>query len=208
MEVLDTVRIKNRNCYKIQVTARSTPFIETFYKVKDTTETYIDMEYGFSWKFVKRTREGGYYRDLDVEYDHLNQQAYIKEIRYKDEKATIIQKKKEYSVEIEPFVHDILSSFYFVRTRKIEPGRTLFVKNNSRKKNYLLDVLVNPLQKLKIGLGTFKAIQLYPKIKGESIFNQKGAMKIWVTNDERHLPLKMQSKVKIGSVDVELIKIY
>ena len=76
--------------------------------------------------------------------------------------------------------------------------------NNSKKKNYALNVSVNPTPDEDVEAGEFKAFRLVPKIEGEGIFNQKGGMEVWLTSDSTHMPLRMKSAVKIGSVNVEL----
>lgn len=206
MKVLKDSVINGRNCFHIKVTARSTSFIENFYEVRDTIETFIDKEYGFSWKFKKITREGNYFRDLYIDYDHVNEKANIREIRYKDDTLKKLKYDRKYTAKIFPFTQDILSSFYVMRARKIESGYPFLIPNNSRKKNYMLNVFVNPIEKEKVDAGKFKTFRLSPQIKGESIFNQKGAMEVWVTSDETHMPIQMKSEVKIGAVTVELLK--
>ena len=204
MLVKDTVRIKNRLCYHVEVTARSTSFIENFFEVNDTISTYIDVEYGMSWKFVKKTREGSYYKDIFIDYDHLYNKAYVEEYRYHDKEGKKIKKQEKYWTEIKPFTQDILSSFYYMRMLYIESGYPMKIPNNSKKKNYMLNVYVNPEETQEVDAGEFKTLMLSPVIEGESIFNQEGAMKVWVTNDKFHMPVRMKSAVALGSINVEL----
>ena len=204
MQVVDTVRVRGRNCYEIMVTAESTPFIENFYEVKDTIKTYVDVEYGMSWKFIKKTREASYFVDIFIDYDHVKGTADVQEYRYEDKEATKISSKSIYTTEIYPFTQDILSSFYFMRANRIDSGFPYKIPNNSKKKNYYLNVLVNPVEEQDVNAGEFYAYRVLPIIEGESIFNQKGNMVIWMTNDKRHLPIRMESAVSVGSINVEL----
>ena len=204
MQVLDTVRIRGRKCYDIMVTAESTPFIENFYEVQDTIRTYLDAEYGMSWKFVKKTREASYFVDIFIDYDHVNGVAHVKEYRYEDKAATKISRQEIYTTEIFPFTQDILSSFYFMRANRIDSGFPYKIPNNSKRKNYYLNVLVNPVEEQSVNAGDFNAYRVLPIIEGESIFNQKGSMVVWMTNDNRHIPIRMESAVSVGSINVEL----
>ncbi|MCB0279645.1 MAG: DUF3108 domain-containing protein [Calditrichaeota bacterium] len=204
MQVLDTVRVRNRKCYLIMVTAESTPFIENFYEVRDTIKSYIDVEYGMSWKFVKKTREASYFVDIFIDYDHVRGTADVREYRYKNREGTEIERQEIYSTEIYPFTQDILSSFYFMRANRVESGFPYKIPNNSKRKNYYLRVLVNPIEEQSVNAGDFNAFRVLPIIEGESIFNQEGAMVIWMTNDKRHLPIRMKSAVSVGSINVEL----
>ena len=53
--------------------------------------------------------------------------------------------------------------------------------------------------------GTFDCFVLKPVIREETIFRNKGDIDIWVTADERHIPVKAQSGIVIGHVDVDLL---
>ena len=52
--------------------------------------------------------------------------------------------------------------------------------------------------------GKFKCIKIEPRLKGEAIFKQKGRLWVWVTDDQYKIPVKMDSKVIVGSISTEL----
>jgi hypothetical protein len=39
----------------------------------------------------------------------------------------------------------------------------------------------------------------------EGIFKREGQVEVWVTNDERKIPVKMRSRVMVGSFSVNMI---
>ncbi len=43
-----------------------------------------------------------------------------------------------------------------------------------------------------------------PLLKSEGIFMRKGDVYIWLTDDDRKIPVKMKSKVKVGAVNAVL----
>ena len=45
-----------------------------------------------------------------------------------------------------------------------------------------------------------------PILKSEGIFRQKGKLTIWLTCDDLKVPVKMKSKVTIGSISTNLEK--
>jgi hypothetical protein len=45
-----------------------------------------------------------------------------------------------------------------------------------------------------------------PILKTEGLFLRKGKMHIWLTDDERKIPVKFKSKVKIGSFVAKLVE--
>jgi hypothetical protein len=42
-------------------------------------------------------------------------------------------------------------------------------------------------------------------MKSEGIFNRKGDMYIWLTDDQRRIPVRMQTKVAVGSITATLV---
>jgi hypothetical protein len=44
-------------------------------------------------------------------------------------------------------------------------------------------------------------------MKTEGIFNRKGAIYIWITDDARRIPVLMKTKVAIGSVTATLVEV-
>ena len=72
-------------------------------------------------------------------------------------------------------------------------------------KQYPLKVVVHGKERVKTKAGTFDCIIVEPMISGESIFVVKGkSLKVWLTDDEYRLPVKMEVEVFIGSVKAEL----
>ena len=98
----------------------------------------------------------------------------------------------------------MLSSFYYVRTVPLKVKKAFDIDNYGDGKLYPLKVLVHKKMRVEVPAGVFDCIVVEPVIRGEGIFNQKGRMAIWLTDDERRIPVLMKSKVLIGSIDVRL----
>jgi hypothetical protein len=43
-------------------------------------------------------------------------------------------------------------------------------------------------------------------LKSEGIFSKKGEVHIWLTDDEKHIPVLVTLKVKIGQVTATLVE--
>ncbi len=189
MSIPDTQTIKGRSCYHIVTTARSTKFVDTFYKVRDKIETFIDMEGLFPWKFSKHLREGSYRTEQYVDYDQIMGKVYYK----KD------------TINAPRFIQGILSSFYFVRTFPLKIKESFDIDNFGDGKIYPLKILVHKKDKVKVPAGEFDCIIIEPIIREEGIFNRQGRLAIWLTDDKRQMPVLMKSKLPIGSIDARLI---
>ncbi len=191
MAIPDTQRIHNRPCYRIMTEARSSKFFSKIFQVRDRVVSFVDMEGLFPWRFEKHLREGKYRSDQIIHFDQVNHLA----IDGKD------------TVKVPPFIQGILSSFYYIRTLDLKVGKPIDIDNYGDGKIYPLRVLVLKKEKIEVPAGTFRCIVVEPVMRVEGIFNQTGQLRIWLTDDERRMPVLMKSKVLIGSIDARLRKI-
>ena len=188
MSIPDTRWVQGRLCYHIVTTAESNKFFSFFFKVRDRVESLIDMDGIFTWRFEKHIREGKFSADRYVEYDQYHR--------------NVITKKDTMPVPL--YVQDILSSFYYVRTLPMKVGDSFNIDNYADGKIYPLKVLVHRKERIKVPAGSFNCIVVEPVLRGAGLFNQKGKLTIWLTDDERRIPVLMKSKVVIGSIDARL----
>ncbi|GAB4335762.1 MAG: DUF3108 domain-containing protein [Calditrichia bacterium] len=207
MEVKELFSYQNRPVYRITSSARSNGTFDHIFKVRDSVETWLDAEGLFSWKFVKKLREGGYKFDLNVDYLQEQGLARVHTIRYESDEPLRIRNQDSLTIKVPYGVLDILSSFYFVRTQRLRPGMPIYITNHDNKKVYDLKVLVQKRETINTRAGKFRCIVVQPMLKGEAIFKQKGKLWVWLTDDEYKIPIQMKSAVFIGNITTELTKI-
>jgi hypothetical protein len=175
--------------WQIRSLAWCNGFFQTFYPVKDTVTSVIDSRGIYPLRFDKHLHEGSYHAAISARYDQ----------------ASHVLKTQDTTFSIEPFTHDVLSAFYFIRTQKIEVGDTLDLAAVSGKKKYKLRVLCHRRETVEVPAGKFKTLVVEPVLKDDGLFKAKGKLTIWVTDDESHTPVKMQSKIPVGSIKAELV---
>ncbi len=193
MAVVGKTHVNGADCYHIQTTAKSNSFISKFYKVRDVVNSFIDTEGLFSRRFEKRLREGKYKSNRIVDFYH-------------DRMLALNTKKKNAVTETPLYIQDILSSLYYLRTFDLVVGRDEFIDVYADGKVYPLKVIVHKREKIKVPAGEFKCIKIEPVLKSEGLFKQEGKLTIWVSDDEYRIPVRMKSKVLIGSIGTDLEK--
>jgi hypothetical protein len=110
-------------------------------------------------------------------------------------------------VSIPPYSHDIVSAFFYVRTLdfsylKINDRMTF--RNFYKDTTYELGVRYLGKQRVKVSAGVFDCIMVEPLIREGGLFKSEGRIVIWLTNDERKVPVRVRAKILIGSIDAEL----
>ncbi|MEK6649950.1 MAG: DUF3108 domain-containing protein [Bacteroidota bacterium] len=186
---MDTVH--GRTAFRIQFTVNSTPSFSWIYRVEDKYETIVDESGLFPWRFTQRIREGGYERDFEAVFDHFRGVARTKDGEY----------------AIPPHVQDVVSALYLSRTfdfGHMRPGQRTELTNFYKDSAYTLAVRFLGFQKVSVDAGTFDCFLIEPLIKEGGLFKSDGRILIWLSNDERRIPVKVSTKVAVGSIEAEL----
>jgi hypothetical protein len=184
--------------YRIVSKAKSRPYLDIFYKVRNRIESYINPENSLTHKYVVNSREGGRRKERVLVFDQ-NRHLVTRIVREKGETISDLY-------EIPESVHDSLSSFYAIRDEELNVGDRIQFMVFEGRKNWELIVDVLAREEIKVRAGTFKTIKIHPLLKYEGIFRRKGELFVWVTDDEVRMPVLMKSKVKVGSIVAELTR--
>ncbi|MEJ2182528.1 MAG: DUF3108 domain-containing protein [Nitrospirota bacterium] len=178
--------------------ARSANWISVFYPVEDRVESHLQGEEPwYPLRYRLKAREGKHRKDKEVVFLRSEGKAlYIDHLK---------GEKREY--EMPEAIYDPLSALYAVRQAEEEltPGTSLFITVFDSKKVYDLEVRVLKRETVTVPAGTFKTVLLKPVMKSEGIFVSKGDILIWVTDDERRVPVKMKTEAPVGSIVAELM---
>ncbi|NOX18830.1 MAG: DUF3108 domain-containing protein [Chlorobi bacterium] len=193
MSVTKIKKIMGRKVFQIDFKVNSVSAFDPFYKVRDRYATYLDVEGLFPWRFEQHIREGGYKRDFSAFFDQRRGKV----------------KTSEGSYEIPKYVHDIVSAFYFTRVLNLdalEVGERIHLQNFYKDKVYPLDVVYRGKETIEVEAGTFDCVIVEPLVEEGGLFKSEGNILVWLSDDELRVPIKVQSKIVIGTIDAELVK--
>jgi hypothetical protein len=191
MQIPEMRRISGREAYHVTFRVNSVPSFDWIYKVRDRYETYIDSKGLFPWRFEQHIREGGYSRDFSAFFDQRRGKAKTSEGEY----------------EIPKYVNDIVSAFYLARTfdySHLKINDRIHLKNFYKDKVYNLDVRYLGKETVDVTAGTFDCIVVEPLVQEGGLFKSEGSIVVWLTDDALKIPVKVKTKVVIGSIDAEL----
>lgn len=180
---------------QIVSTAQSADWLKLFFPVNDRIESFLtpgtpSNYIGTPHFFRERIREGRTRRQKDVRFDRQKLEVTTKDLLKKTEKTGTISNK----------TYDTLSSFFYVRSIPLQVGRSCYIDVFDGKNLWNTEVQVLRREELVTPLGRFKTIVIKPIMKYEGIFARTGDIHIWLTDDDRRIPVQMKSKVVIGSI--------
>jgi hypothetical protein len=181
-------------------TAKSASWLRLFFPVNDRIESIVttgspQLPLGTPRLYRMLIREGRSHFNREAIFNHRTL-----EVRTRDN-----ENNSESILPITERTYDTLSSFFYFRSIPLQVGTSYLIDIFDCKK--LLNTKVKILRRevIDTSLGRFKTVVIEPLLKSEGIFNRTGAMLIWLTDDERHIPILMKSKVKIGSITATLV---
>lgn len=214
MEARGIVPVDGVPAYHLVTTAQSSPFVSKFFKIDDRNVSYLDTNPLRSLRFEKHLREGRYRHSSITRFDHRGSLATF---RYLDfgpvpRQITRLEEAEKHSQYVQqelplaPGALDELSVLYYVRTLPLTAGTAVSAKVFASRKNWDLEVRVLGHEELETVLGRRDTLIVEPLLKFEGIFQQKGRVLVWLTNDPERIPVLMKSEIKIGSFVSTLTK--
>ena len=203
-----TLEVKPREDGKTEflsfATANKT--VNKFYPVYDTVYTLVRDKGLMTDVFRKSLHEGKFHNKSLIKFDRDGKKAVLSDTVFKDPVKHTVKRSADTSVTIDGLEHSIMSAFYLVRTMPLKVGETSRFSAVSGKKRYELKVIIHGRETLETDLGTFKTVKVEPVLDGDGIFNSKGRIFIWFTDDEKRIPVLMQCEIALGSIKAKLIK--
>ena len=108
-----------------------------------------------------------------------------------------------------PSSFDPLSAFYTIRRTEMHPGLTITQPITDGKKNVVGEARVVRRETIKVQGKSYDTFLIIPDLKhvgGVFKESENAKMQIWVTADSRHIPVRLKSKVVVGSFVGDLVK--
>jgi hypothetical protein len=183
----------------VRTTARANHSIQSLYPVSDTIQSLLDPASGLPVQFRKVQREGSYTADVRIDFDREKAAARVS--------GTVKGKvRPDTLVTLSGGEYDLLSAFQRVRGLDLEPGKSLHLSMvDNRKRFPSVEVRCLRRELLDTGSAKVRTIVVEPKVHGDALFSSKGRLLVWLTDDSWHVPVQMESKIKLGTIHARLV---
>ncbi len=199
VDVDDKFQLANgRPCYKVVVNGRTTGVTDWVTRVRDTWASHIDSEKIIPQQFYMKKQEGGYRTEERVIFDHAQKQARTYELDDNKEKKVFT---------IPEGVQDVVSSYYYVRAMdfaKTKPGESLPLTFFFDNKLYNMRLKFKGKETIKTKFGKIETYMIIPMLPKNNFFQDEESVKIWVSNDDNKIPIRVEIELKIGSLALDI----
>lgn len=177
---------------------KTTGLARWFFKLEDHYDSYFDEKKIIPYHFVRDIYEGGYTKDLEIDFDHEQHLAHVNDKKNKIKGTFNIKKNTQ----------DILSAFYFLRTyypdKKMIVGEEFDINMFFDNENYHFKLKFIGREMLSTKFGKINCIKFRPVVQSGRVFKEQEGVTLWVSDDKNRIPLKVKADLAIGSLGVEL----
>lgn len=169
--------------------------INLVYPIEDLHVTRVRGAKRLPFHYEVWQKEGYNYRAHRItEYDQ--QRGYIRYTK---------NDKLDGEYHVKGAVNNEFSSFFNSRLMSLQPGGKFIVPTFADKRR--VEVVVHVMDREKIEntiLGTVDTVAVMPVMTFEGLYEKKGDTVIWYTDDECRVPVRIKSKIVIGSLTAKL----
>ena len=161
------------------------------FKVRDRYESYYDAKKMQPLRSIRNVSEGKYKKYEEVIFD--------------SKENTATSKKGVFKVPVD--VQDVISAVYRSRNAdysNYKAGDKLTFSLFLGSQIYSMYIKYIGKETVKTKYGNIKTIKLMPLLLKGNVFKGGEDMVVWITDDNNHVPVKIESKLSVGSIKVNL----
>lgn len=185
--------------YHVVGKGRTTGFASIFFKVDDTYESYFDKENGRPYRFIRKINEGGYKKDVEINFDHDNDKAILNDKK----------NKKKLNFTLQDSIQDLISAFYYLRNNynveDLVVGEAITLKmlyDDDGIFNFRLKFLGKEILKTKYG--KVECYKFRPYVQSGRVFKEQESLSLWVSTDKNRIPVRIKADLAVGSIKADL----
>ena len=205
MEVLPFSEVNGNKTYTFRIAVESSKMFSLFYKVDNWAETYVDYEKLVPYSHVVQTRETNQIKDSKSFFNWEENEAIFWEKKITDE--TKKPKVEKSTWDLNPYAQNVISSIFYIRTFAYKQDKPYPFRVADEGKNIIFTSQVVDRETLNTKAGKFKTIKIKPKFTVNGTFKPVGDIFLWLTDDDRKLIVRIEAKIKIGSIVGEAEKV-
>ena len=194
IETLPSESMNGKTVLHFAMTTNTSENVDRIYKSKQRQDSYVDGNFTHSVQYQKRAM-GSHPREVVVYFDWKLRQAVYANFG-----------EPERPVAIVPGTFDPLSMFFVIRMGELKEGKIIEIPITDGKKFIPVRALVSGRERITVNDREFDTYVVVPNFDLRKAFDRNQPdLKIWFTADKRHIPVKIQSRMKIGTFDLELV---
>ena len=190
--------LNNKEVYHVIGKGWTTGPAGWFFKVRDRYESYFDKQTIKPYKFVRNIDEGGHIKNLEIDFDQVNNKAHINDKKHKTKKV----------IDTKPNIQDMVSTFYYLRnnleTSTLKIGDEVKIDMFFDEENYGFKLKYLGEDIIKTNFGKVACLKFRPYVMAGRVFKEEESLTLWVSKDKNKVPLRIKADLAVGSLRADL----
>ena len=182
------------DAYYIVAEGRPTPLLSKLYDLYYKADTLLDIYSLLPQRASIYSDEGKRHRLKVTTFDQTAKKA-----QYEVQTRTLV--KKEFSIPA--YSQDGLAALYVLRAIALKPGDRFTMPICDSGEAYKVQITVGGVETVKTGIGDVRAWKITPVLPADNAGGAK-RLSLWLSDDPRRLPVRMQAQLAVGSFDLTL----
>ena len=178
--------------FALTATGNSNRRYDWIFKVRDKYESIVDTKTLLPYYFSRSINEGSFHQNQTLTFN---------------QKSNEVTTQKGQIFKSADCTFDVISAIYAARNldfKNLQVNEKVYL-------NFFLDNELFPSyfkylgkEIIKTKFGKFKAIKIAPLLVKGSMFKGGEHMTIWVTDDENHIPIRIETPIIVGTIKVDM----
>jgi len=185
----------NSTAYYIVAEGRPTPLVGKLYSLYYKMDTLLDSYTLLPQRGSVYSEEGKRHRFKVSQFDHTARKVFF------EYEST---GKVTDTFAVPPFTQDALSALYVLRAVPLKSGDRITMPVTDNGTNYKVQVDIAPPESIKTPYAQAPAWKLKLTIADTAGKSQGRNIALWLSDDARRLPMKLQAVAAVGSFDLSL----
>jgi len=187
----------NSVAYYVVAEGRPTSLLSKLYTLYYKADSLIDVYSLLPQRGSLYVEEGKRHRMKTTTFDQATKKA-----KYEVQTATHVEKE----LALPGYTQDALSALYVLRSIPMKAGDKFNMPVTDAGDVYKVQMQVAAVESVKTPLGTMNALKIIPVITATKGDPPRG-IALWISDDARRLPLKIEAQLAVGKFVVSLRKV-
>lgn len=208
IETRPFAQVNGKKNYQFRTSIKSSSLFSSFYSADDSVDVLMDFDRMVPSVFTLHVKESAQLKEAQMYFDQDKNQAtyWEKKVTEKSGEENKEETKKQ-EWEILPFSQSVFSAAFYMRVFKWEVGKENAFHVANDKENLVFKATALRKEKIKTDAGEFDAIVLKPEMQLKGQFRPMGDILFWLSDDDRKYILRIEAKIKIGTLVSEVVEI-
>ena len=195
-------KVNNRDCFKVDVHAKTVGMIDWVTDINDQWGAYIDTAALLPHMFYRKIREGRYRKDEQTYFNHKEKKI---QVITADRKTGKWKEPKVYDAP--PQIRDMIGGFLYLRNMdlsKLAVNDTVVITGFFEDEFYRLRIVYKGKEEIRTKVGKIRTLIFKPVMPKNQLFDGEDSITAYFSDDKNRIPVRIDAEMFIGSAGVEL----